>query len=343
VVENFVDASEYSGYTLGNAGIGSANGSFGKVMEGILFEGCQVSGLSSPGQNGWGTGFSHFTFTGGDDIIYRDCIARDISGGGVSPQGQITCGFNGGLGAFTGLGPFTPAKFKLENCSAYNCVNGFVYTNATKSTFSDCRAEDNEEMGFLLNTGFNQNGPTSVTKSVIKNCTAYNNGAGGFADWGLGGTSDGPLKNTNLWKNNCAFKNGDGTIHTGEGGNYNILLEEQPVTGVLGNVEGTGYSVGNVLTVSSGTQDATVTILTLGNVVVGNVASVMVTDGGTSYSIAGNVSVTGGSGSGFTLDITSVDVGKTIPLVRGNICTCDYILTGAPFSIPGVNQSNLLL
>jgi hypothetical protein len=80
---------------------------------------------------------------------------------------------------------------------------------------------------------------------------------------------------------------------------------------------GTGYAVGNVLTVVGGTV-ITAATLTVSSVSAGVITGVTVTTGGTSYTVlpSNPVSVTGGSGSGATFNVTSWAVSATITITN---------------------------
>jgi len=80
---------------------------------------------------------------------------------------------------------------------------------------------------------------------------------------------------------------------------------------------GTGYAVGNVLTVVGGTV-ITAATLTVSSVSAGVITGVTVTTGGTSYTVlpSNPVSVTGGAGSGATFNVTSWAVSATITITN---------------------------
>jgi hypothetical protein len=80
---------------------------------------------------------------------------------------------------------------------------------------------------------------------------------------------------------------------------------------------GTGYTVGNVLTLVGGTNSAAAT-LTVSTVSAGVITAVTVTSGGTAYSVlpTNPVSVTGGSGSGATFNVTDWRVHPTFTITN---------------------------
>jgi len=74
------------------------------------------------------------------------------------------------------------------------------------------------------------------------------------------------------------------------------------VSSIAVNTGGTGYTSGDVLTISAGNSDATVTVT---GETSGVIDTVSVTTGGTGYSNAAGVATTGGTGNGATLDIST--------------------------------------
>jgi hypothetical protein len=80
---------------------------------------------------------------------------------------------------------------------------------------------------------------------------------------------------------------------------------------------GTGYTVGNVLTLVGGTNSGAAT-LTVSTVSAGVITAVTVTSGGTAYSVlpTNPVSVTGGSGSGATFNVTDWRVHPTFTITN---------------------------
>ena len=73
---------------------------------------------------------------------------------------------------------------------------------------------------------------------------------------------------------------------------------------------GTGYVVGNIITISAGNNDASVKVLTIGSG--GAVATFRINHSGTGYSVATNLSTTGGTGTGFKLNITALIASQAI-------------------------------
>lgn len=71
---------------------------------------------------------------------------------------------------------------------------------------------------------------------------------------------------------------------------------------------GTGYTVGDVLTITTGGTLGTVTVLTLGGS--NAVATVSLTSPGSGYTTGAGKATSGGTGSGATLNITTVATGK---------------------------------
>lgn len=69
------------------------------------------------------------------------------------------------------------------------------------------------------------------------------------------------------------------------------------------NTAGTGYTIGDILTIVGGDNNATVSVTTVSG---GAVTSVTIEDNGTNYSITSALSVTGGTGSGFKINILTL-------------------------------------
>lgn len=105
--------------------------------------------------------------------------------------------------------------------------------------------------------------------------------------------------------------NNDGTAFVGHYGDFGVQGSGVvPVsTGVIKNVTvangGTGgtYVVGNVITITGGDGNATLTVAT---VTAGRITSVTITTNGTGYAISNNNAVTGGGGTGALINITAL-------------------------------------
>lgn len=67
---------------------------------------------------------------------------------------------------------------------------------------------------------------------------------------------------------------------------------------------GSGYSVGNILTIASGDGNATVSVATIGGG--GTVTSVTITNNGTGYVTGSGYSTTGGGGTGCTINVLGI-------------------------------------
>lgn len=128
----------------------------------------------------------------------------------------------------------------------------------------------------------------------------------GYAGADIQNTSTGSAAGTTLF----ISADNDNFLLQGHYGVYGILNSgwTANTSGVVQTVSvgsgGTGYTVGDVLTVSGGAGDLTVTVGTTGGG--GDVTSVTILDNGTEYSISSGNATTGGTGTGCTIDITSL-------------------------------------
>ena len=101
----------------------------------------------------------------------------------------------------------------------------------------------------------------------------------------------------------------DGTAQTGHFGDFGVQSSGyMPTsTGVIKNVSiangGTGYANGNVLTITGGGGNATLTVTSNSG---GIITGVSITLNGTGYSISNNNAVTGGAGTGALINITAL-------------------------------------
>ena len=102
------------------------------------------------------------------------------------------------------------------------------------------------------------------------------------------------------------------------GSGYTTTTGVSTTTIIVGNglVVG-GYIVGDVVTVTGGNDDATLTIDMVD--VEGKVLTFTISDGGTSYSVGTAIETTGGSGTGFTVDITDDGIIDASELTINNI------------------------
>lgn len=85
-----------------------------------------------------------------------------------------------------------------------------------------------------------------------------------------------------------------------QGGTYAVCTVQITAVSTTG---GTGYTVGDVLTVNAGGMNATYSVVTVSG---GVVTKVLCTNPGSGYSVASGVAVTGGTGAGFLIDITAI-------------------------------------
>ena len=75
-------------------------------------------------------------------------------------------------------------------------------------------------------------------------------------------------------------------------------------TVALGSAPGTGYTVGDLLTVAGGTSGIVRVLTITGGLSTGPVGTVVLVDGGTGYTAGSNLATTGGTGTGCTITIT---------------------------------------
>jgi len=116
------------------------------------------------------------------------------------------------------------------------------------------------------------------------------------------------------------------------GGGYGVDVTGETTTSTVMSdlLSVGGYLEGDIVTVTGGNEDATLTIETVDTD--GTVLTFSVLDGGTGYSTAINVETTGGSGSGFTVNITE-------NIVDGVLQTDEVLLSsgGGTFDINGTD------
>ncbi len=92
------------------------------------------------------------------------------------------------------------------------------------------------------------------------------------------------------------------------------------------NTAGTGYMVNDVLTINTGNADATVTVLTVGGG--GDVLTIDLANSGSGYSVGSARTTTGGTGTGFKVNILSI---------------VNFTLTGANDGYQYVSGGNLVI
>ncbi len=124
---------------------------------------------------------------------------------------------------------------------------------------------------------------------------------------------------TNFWdavtesKMFCLFVNGDNNLYEWSGGVGSYASSDNTaghiaVLNATPTAAGTGYVVGDVVTITTGGTGATATVLTIGGG--GAVTAVALTTVGSGYSTGTGKVTTGGSGNGaLTLNITTVSTG----------------------------------
>jgi fibronectin-binding autotransporter adhesin len=101
---------------------------------------------------------------------------------------------------------------------------------------------------------------------------------------------------------------------------HTVTTQPNAIISVTLNSGGSGYVVGDVLTVSGGTGgQVTVTNVDGFGAIIGTPPGISLTNGGTGYTTAPNVATSGGSGSGATLNITASlgKVGNSVTINSG--------------------------
>ena len=106
-------------------------------------------------------------------------------------------------------------------------------------------------------------------------------------------------------KDRCLFVNGTSDIFHWSGGfaqvnglnNIITAINSTPTAG------GTGYTVGDILTITSGSANATVKVTIVAS---GAVSQVTLVSGGDGYTVGAGNATTGGTGNGCTINITAV-------------------------------------
>ncbi len=147
--------------------------------------------------------------------------------------------------------------------------------------------DDNYVIGNILTVG---GAGTGAKVKVLDTTAAITGRVTGFTNM-VGGT--GYTTATDLATSGSA---------TGSGCTVDITAVPSPISAVLLNNPGTGFTDGTeTLAIDGGNNDATVSVTVLAGVV----STVDSFAPGTGYSLGTNVTTSGGSGSGFTVDITA--------------------------------------
>jgi len=134
----------------------------------------------------------------------------------------------------------------------------------------------------------------------------------------LTGLSSSRFNFTNFWDANdeltdmLLMVNGSNTIYEWSGAvaTWESATNAAGVISVLNatpTAAGTGYVVGDVLTITTGGTGATATVATIG--ALGAVASVVLTTPGSGYTTGAGKATSGGTGTGCTLNITTIVTG----------------------------------
>jgi len=149
-----------------------------------------------------------------------------------------------------------------------------------------------------------------------------------------------------------ASADNDGTTLTGHYTDMGILgsgfspISNGEIKSVSINVAGTGYSVNDVLTISSGNGDGTVTVTTIGGG--GVIQALSLSANGTGYTTGTAIATTGGTGTGAKVNITSL-LDNTIYSANDNyvygsggnlVISTDTLGKEIPFSVGGFGSTN---
>ncbi len=145
-------------------------------------------------------------------------------------------------------------------------------------------------------------GTAAQTVRVIRNPTVGANGAN-FTLQSGGGASAGTDRSAGSLILSSGASTGfqQGTVRIDTASN---LSASGSVTAVTVYAAGTGYTVGDVLTLTGGGNNATLTVATLGSG--SGVATVTISAAGSGYGISNNVATTGGTGTNAAFNITTI-------------------------------------
>ena len=128
----------------------------------------------------------------------------------------------------------------------------------------------------------------------------------------------------------CLFVNGTSNIFKWNGAVATLSSADNTaghiqVLAAAPSAGGTGYTVGDVLTITTGGTGGTATVLTLGGS--GAVATVALTTTGVGYTTGGSKATTGGTGTSCTLSITTVATGSIVVSGSTSITDLGFYLT----------------
>lgn len=120
-------------------------------------------------------------------------------------------------------------------------------------------------------------------------------------------------------KDRVLFVNGTSNLYSWSGGFTTVSGLSGVVTAINSTptAGGTGYSIGDILTITTGGLGATVTVEEVDNS--GSVTSVLITTGGSGYTIGTGKATSGGSGTGATIDITTVASPSSTTLTKQDV------------------------
>lgn len=287
-----------------------------------LTRGGTGANLSTPGASSlWGfddTDNAINFWTIGTGLSY-DHTTHTLSGTGGSPGGSNTYVQYNDSSTFGGDANFTWDK----NNNNLNIGSGANILQINDSYIAQMGSgQQIPEIVFLDGISINFDDSPGVTEDGYGIYLTANNGG---ATSGNGGSID--------------IQSGSASTD-GAGGNLYLYAGSANSSGSINisdiNNPGTGYVVGNILTVSGGNGDATVSVasVTMGGVI----DTIVSVNPGTGYTDATGVSLTGGAGSGATIDIVinNYNGGKTF--IRGGDADTGDGSGGDIELIPGVGS-----
>jgi fibronectin-binding autotransporter adhesin len=129
--------------------------------------------------------------------------------------------------------------------------------------------------------------------------------------------ADGNWENQATWNASTPPRAGSNVVIQN---GHTVTTQPNAIVSVTLNSGGSGYAVGDVLTVSGGTGgQVTVTNVDGFGAIIGTPPGISLTNGGTGYTTATNVATSGGSGSGATLNIVASlgKVGNSVTIYSG--------------------------
>ena len=288
-------ATPIAAVTIANAGGGYAMGNILTVQNGTFTQAAQLT-VTAIGAGGTVTGV---TVTQNGTYTALPANPASVSGGSGTGATFTVYNYTAPVPVPTGTVPTSVVTFPLQglNVGTYT-VTSATYVS-TDAGFIGSTAPANDSPSFTVSQDFSTNVVTA--SSGNDNPSVYGEPTT-FTDIVSPGTA-GPLLPTGT----VTFL-ADGNPIDGASGTVAITSQLGVVTGANVATGGSGYSVGNVLTLQGGTptQAATLTVTAV-NLLTGAVTGVQVSNGGsyTSFPVPFNpFSVTGGTGTGATFNLT---------------------------------------